>query len=168
VSIINSIRNIASTARVYGNASAPSGLKPYASIDTTARTDLLRARTRLLRLYRGLESLAELANVRPRARSIFPQALSAPGLSLDLTSTAAALSSTQEINTSPTSFSPFGPDWSGASTALLTIGGEYDGSNGTGQLEFESRLDGVHGRHYDIAAGVDHKRFDAGEDIIDE
>lgn len=145
MSVINSIQNIANTTRVSGSGSAPSGLKPYASVDVTSRTDLLRARSSLLRLYRSLESLAEIANVDTRTISTFAEALSAPGLSLDLTETAANLSSTEEINASPTSFTPFGPAWSGATSALLTIGGEYDGSNGNGDLQFESRRSGTHG-----------------------
>ena len=42
--------------------------------------------------------------------------------------TAATLQSTAEINATPTSYSPFGPDWSGASTGLVTFDGVYDGS----------------------------------------
>lgn len=74
-----------------------------------------------------------------------PDARSASALGLDLTHTAAYLDSFDEINASPMSFAPFGPAWNDGSSALLTIGGEYDGSDGTGLLTFESRRAGTHG-----------------------
>ena len=69
-------------------------------------------------------------------------------LALDNTVRSATLESVEEINTTPTSFSPFGPAWTGlgTSTALATIGGVYDGSNGAGTLRFEVRRAGVHGQ----------------------
>lgn len=65
------------------------------------------------------------------------------------------LSSTAEINTAPTSFTKFGPNltgatttapWSGlGSTAHATVGGTYDGSNGSGELTFRVTREGTHG-----------------------
>ena len=43
------------------------------------------------------------------------------------------------------SFTPFGPDWTGASDALITLGGEYNGANGTDTLTLESRRNGTRG-----------------------
>ena len=53
--------------------------------------------------------------------------------------------STEEINASPMSFDPFGPDWAGASNALITLGGEYNGANGTDTLTIEARRTGLRG-----------------------
>lgn len=116
-----------------------------ASAANNSRSDLLRARDELLRVYDGLQGLAELANVRTSFNLDLPDARSANSINLDLTTTAASLASSQQINASPRSFTPFGPDWNGLSSALLTIGGEYDGSHGSGALTFEVTRPGVHG-----------------------
>lgn len=58
-------------------------------------------------------------------------ATSAASLNLDATGTPATVHSTEEVNTTPTSYSIHGPEWTGSSTTQVTISGEYDGSNGT-------------------------------------
>ncbi len=121
------------------------GLKPFLPVADTSGADLRRARTRLLTFYARLEELAELTGIRTRFKLDLPDARSTSGLGLDLTNSAATLNSTNEINTTPTSFSPFGPDWSGTSTALLTVGGIYDGSQLTDTLTFEARNTGTRG-----------------------
>jgi hypothetical protein len=103
------------------------------------------ARRELVRVLAALAQVDRLVNGTARLALDLPVARSDPRLALDLNATAATLQSTQQINAAPHSFTPFGPAWSGASTALLTLGGEYDGSNGTGTLTFESRRTGVHG-----------------------
>ncbi len=143
--LINGLQGLASVLRVRSAETAPQGLKPYAAVDDGSRADLLRARTRLLRLYRSLESLAEVANVNTRLKLDLPDAVSNTGLGLDMTHTAATLASSDEINTAPMSFTPFGPEWDGSSTAPITIGGEYDGTHGSGELFFEVRWAGTHG-----------------------
>ena len=50
--------------------------------------------------------------------------------------TAPRMSSTVELNTTPTSYTPAGPSFSGTSTSLTTIGGIYNGQNGTQTLTF--------------------------------
>lgn len=79
--------------------------------------------------------------------------------------TATTLRSNEQVNATPNSFSPFGPEYTGLglSTAAPTLTGVYDGSNGTGALTFESRRDGTHGE--------DRLRFrvrDPGGSIIDD
>ena len=59
--------------------------------------------------------------------------------------TAASLSSSEEINTTPTSYSTHGPDWRGGSSSAMTVGGVYDGSNGSQTLTFESSRTGIFG-----------------------
>ena len=48
------------------------------------------------------------------------------------------------MNTTPTSFSTFGPDWT-TSTAQASLTGTYDGSNGADTLTFRVDSGGVHG-----------------------
>jgi len=76
--------------------------------------------------------------------------------------TRATLSSPLEINTVTTSFSTTAPEWDGWSTADMTIGGEYDGSNGTQTLTLEVARGGlVGGRNTRIVMrGEDGRRID--------
>jgi len=67
------------------------------------------------------------------------------GLSSGGTATPTTLQSTEEVNTAPTSYSTHGPEWTGTSTAHVTISGEYDGSNGTDTLTFQVVRGGTHG-----------------------
>jgi sulfur carrier protein ThiS len=159
MSALQYIQGLSGIARIRSADSAPTGLKPYAPVDTTSQSDALRARTRLLRLYAHLEKLAELANIETRFKLDLPDAQSRDSLGLDLTHTAATLDSSAEINASPMSFSPFGPAWDGASSALFTVGGEYDGTHGSGDITIEVRRAGTRGdddlrfRVYDPSGG---------------
>lgn len=132
-------------ARVRASSSAPAQQAQQAVAANNSRTDLLRARDELLQVYESLLALADLADVKTRLRSDLPDAVSNPGLNLDLSSTAARLYSSDEVNASPHSYTPFGPDWALGSTTLLTLGGEYDGSNGSGPLSFEANRGGIKG-----------------------
>lgn len=145
MSLIQVLQNLSARTRISQPAQAPNVLKPFSALEQTANSDFQRARSTLLDLYRGLERLAELTNVNTRFKLDLPDAQSATALGLDLTQTAASLGSNEEINASPMSFSPFGPDWDNASGALITIGGEYDGSDGSGTMLFDVRRDGTHG-----------------------
>lgn len=145
MSAIQGIQNIVRFTGVSQAGGSASGQNSYATLTPEAHSDFLRARTELLKLYRDIEKLAELTNINVRFNADVPDARSASALGLDLTHTAAYLDSFDEINASPMSFAPFGPAWNDGSSALLTIGGEYDGSDGTGLLTFESRRAGTHG-----------------------
>lgn len=145
MSLIQVLQNLSVRTRVNQPVLAPNVLKPLSAAQQTAIGDFQRARTTLLGLYRDLERLAELANVNTRFKLDLPDAQSSTALGLDLTQTAASLSSTEEINASPMSFSPFGPDWDNGSDALITIGGEYNGADGSGTMLFDVRRDGTHG-----------------------
>ncbi len=144
MSVIQGIQNIVRSVRVNPGTSA-SGQAQFASISPEAHSDFLRARTELLKLYRAIEKLAELSNINTRFKLDLPDARSSSPLGLDLTETAATLNSSAEINAAPTSFTPFGPDWLDGSSALLTVGGQYDGLTPSGTLTFESRRSGVRG-----------------------
>lgn len=145
MSVIQSLQNLANLSRIGRQSTSTSGLKPFLAVEGNQNADFRTARTHLLRLYRNLEQLADVAGFKSRFKLDLPDALSANSLLLDLSSTAASLTSVEEINASPMSFTPFGPDWNDGSSALLTFGGEYDGSNGTGAFNFEVRRAGTHG-----------------------
>ena len=145
MSVLQSLQNLSFTARVNGSSAAPRVSRAAPAVDPTLLADFRQARGRLLKLFDALQQLAELAGVKTRFRLDLPDARSSGSLGLDLTSLAASLASTEEINAAPMSFSPFGPDWTGASDALITLGGEYNGANGTDTLTIESRRNGTHG-----------------------
>jgi hypothetical protein len=145
MSVIQTIQNIVRSTSVAAAGGSTSGQTSYATLSPEAHSDFLRARTELLQLYRDIERLAELTNINTRFKLDLPDARSASALGLDLTHTAATLNSSEEINASPMSFTPFGPAWDDDSTALITITREYEGDQGSGTLTFESRKDGVHG-----------------------
>ncbi len=151
MSVIGTIQNIVRSTSV-GRTGSNSGPTQFASISPEAHSDFLRARTELLNLFRAVERLAELSNINTRFKLDLPDARSTSPLGLDMTNTAATLNSSGEINASPTSFTPFGPEWLGASTAEITIGGEYQYDPATdGPLPpdaaytFESRRNGTRG-----------------------
>jgi hypothetical protein len=66
-------------------------------------------------------------------------------LSSSTTGTPTTLESTEEVNASTTAYSPDAPEWTGTSTAQATIGGEYNGSNGSDTLTFSIKKGGTHG-----------------------
>jgi hypothetical protein len=55
------------------------------------------------------------------------------------------LTSTEEVNATPTSFTPFSPSFSGSSTATPILGGAYNGDQGTDTLTFEIKKPGTVG-----------------------
>lgn len=145
MSIIASLQNLSGFTRIQASSTPAAAFQNYAPVDIEARIESLRARSQLLSLYSKLESLAEAAGVQTRLNFGAASAASTNGLSLDLTETAATLASSDEINSAAMSFSPFGPDWSGTSSALITVGGVYDGTHGSGDLTFEARNSGTRG-----------------------
>lgn len=94
--------------------------------------DATRDRQGLLRttvlLRRAVEKLSDAYGVRGGGTGIPARAESTTSLGLDTEFTAASLTSTEEINTVATSFTPFGPTISGSSTSEATIGGVYTGT----------------------------------------
>jgi hypothetical protein len=146
MSVIQGIQNIVRFTGVSQAGGSAAGQSSYATLTPEAHSDFLRARTELLNLYRAIEKLAELSNINTRFKLDLPDARSTSPLGLDLTETAAFLNSSNEINASPTSFTPFGPDWLDGSTSLITIGGEYDGLTPTSTLTFESACPQLHGK----------------------
>ena len=129
------------------------------------RTNLATLNKTVTELNRTLERIGPV-QFKSRTRSADDTAANATSASYlsDLgPATAAVMRSTEEVNATPTSFSPFGPAWTGSSTAEATIGGIYDGSNGTMTLTLEVDAGGTH--------GADHlkiKVLDANSQQIDQ
>lgn len=141
-----SIINFGQFARVSPIEITPAAPARQVSNVASDIAELSRARYELLRLRDALMEALDAAGVsRPSTTSTTTRIGSSGALVLDNSSRAAVLTSLEEINTIPTSYSPFGPAWAGGSTALATIGGIYDGSNGTGALTFQARSVGVRG-----------------------
>lgn len=111
-----------------------------------SRQQLTHLRRLLVRLRKGLQEIDKpFRSTRVTGYSQVAGTASAAPLGL-AGAAAATLHSTAEINATPTSFSPFGPDWSGTSTALVTLDGDYDGSLGDTSLLFEVLQGGTHGQ----------------------
>lgn len=126
---------------VYAQARAPA---PPVTTDWEAVT---AARLDLARMITAIEELDTRLSVRTgRGGGNGLTATSSSNIGLDpAPATAARIVSTEQINTTPTSFSPLGPDWIGTSTAEITVGGVYDGSEGTDTFTFEAQRNGVRG-----------------------
>ncbi|MCA9420685.1 MAG: hypothetical protein KC592_06695 [Nitrospira sp.] len=125
---------------------------PPPSLAATETEDELRLlRQHVISLKRALDSLKNPFPLSHRARvgGEQPQAAttsSSADLGLGSTpATATIRQSTEEVNTTPTSFSPFGPAFTGNSTSTATLSGVYDGDNGTDTLTFQVTNGGIVG-----------------------
>ena len=128
---------------------------------TRIRTKLAILNKTVAQFHRTSEKIGPL-QFKSRARTADFTAANATSASKlgDLgTGTATVMTSTEEVNATPTSFFPFGPTWT-SSTAQATIGGSYDGSNGTMTLTFKVSTEGTH--------GVDHVRIQVLDDNMQE
>lgn len=133
--------------RNHGPSQAPPS-SPVAS-ETADKIRLLRQHVASLQ-----KSLGTLKNPFPlfhRARIGGGQtqaATTTSSLDLGLGSTPATATirqSSEEVNTTPTSFTPFGPSFGGSSTSSTTLGGVYDGDDGTNTLTFQVTNGGIVG-----------------------
>jgi hypothetical protein len=139
------LQNFSNFLRARPVAAAPTE-PPAAESVQPNRVDLLRARRQLVRIFESLQEIDRLINGKSTILAGLATARSNPALALNLTPSAALLRSVEEINTTPTSFSPFVPGWNLGSSALLNFAGIYDGSQGSGALNYEVSKGGVHGQ----------------------
>jgi len=114
---------------------------------TSLRRDLsTHSMQRAMRMRKALEAVKVIWAEPEEIQVASPAgAVSASSLNLDMTATATTMQSTEEVNTTPTSFSTHGPEWTGSSTAQASLSGEYDGSNGSDNLTFTVAKGGSHG-----------------------
>ena len=165
----------------------PGGVNPYNShrfgfgyIDTIHRqraVSISQSRASIsVDRDQSIHTMQQVMRMREAVKSVEPRRLesqeiqaaspanatSASSLGLDMTATATTLQSTEEVNTTPTSYSTHGPEWTG-STAQVTLSGEYDGSNGTDTLTFKSDKTGTHGED-DLTIKI----YDSNNDEIDK
>jgi len=104
----------------------------------------------VLRMRKAMEAVRQLMPASESATievDISASATSAASLDLSSngTATPTTLESTEEVNASTTAYSTGPTEWTGASTAQPTIGGEYDGSSGTDTLTFTVKKGGTLG-----------------------
>ena len=122
-------------------------IDPRRQVEALAqRLERARVHSDLMQVIDKVAAVEELVRDVPLRQSQRASTISRAELGLtgaDLTAT--TLRSTEQINATPTSFSPFGPAWSGSSTAAATLDGVYDGSQGADTLTFRVRRGGVHG-----------------------
>jgi len=104
----------------------------------------------VLRMRKAMEAVRQLMPASESAQiDVEIKASATSAASLDLsssgTSTPTTLQSTEEVNASTTAYSTDPPEWTGASSAQPTVGGEYDGSSGSDTLTFEVKKGGTAG-----------------------
>ncbi len=113
-------------------------LSGFASKST--RSSLQDLTGQVLGLRRALGDLQLSTRIRFAAGADgLAQATSSSALGLSLQEGFTTLRSTEEVNATPTSFTPFQPSVSGSSTFEPTVGGVYDGDQGDDTLIFSVR-----------------------------
>jgi hypothetical protein len=120
----------------------------------------------VLRMRKAMEAVRQLMPASESAQIEVEVAASATSTaSLDLSSSGTAtpttMESTEEVNASTTAYSTDPPEWTGASTAQVTISGEYDGSNGTDTLTFEVTKGGTRG-----SSNLQVKVYDSSNSLV--
>ena len=104
----------------------------------------------VLRMRKAMETVRQLMPASESAQiDVEIKASATSAASLDLSSSGTAtpttLQSTEEVNASTTAYATDPPEWTGASTAQPTMGGEYDGSSGSDTLTFKVKKGGTAG-----------------------
>ena len=104
----------------------------------------------VLRMRKAMEAVRQLMPASESAQiDVEIKASATSAASLDLSSSGTAtpttLQSTEEVNASTTAYATDPPEWTGASTAQPTMGGEYDGSSGSDTLTFKVKKGGTAG-----------------------
>ncbi|MBT8135824.1 MAG: hypothetical protein KJO54_02295, partial [Gammaproteobacteria bacterium] len=125
--------------------SAGTGITPAVSPAESAQLGLNDRRvSQLTKSLNQLDDLLTRARVRTSSGKA---AVTSQSLGLNTTQTATTLNTSEEVNTATTSYSPFGPVFTGpgGSDALPEISNVYNGENGDDSLRFLVTRTGVHG-----------------------
>lgn len=145
------------------STTAAPGLDTGLSLDQLAR--------HVVDMRGALGDLQSASKVRgPRLANSALQINSGP-MGLNPLATQTSLTSTAEVNATPTSYTPFSSSFSGTGTSIATLGGVYDGDEGTDTLTFQvkqkSGVVGVDEIHIKITDGngnkIDEAIFGPGE-----
>ena len=113
---------------------------------------------RVDRIGKALNDLDDLLARAELRTSSGKSSVTSPSLGLQTDQTATRLHSAEEINTATTSYTPFGPEFTGGggSDALPTLSGVYNGENGDNTLRFKVTRTGTHGEY---VAGIRYKAW---------
>ena len=139
---INSIFSSTASVRFTRAHAATSTASTDLSLESgnTTRNALISLRDSITDLLGSLnQSSTVLASARASITNEAASTNSTSDIGLSTEGTATTMSSADEVNTTPTSFSPFGPDWDDSSTSELTVSGTYDGSRGDTELRIRAR-----------------------------
>ena len=148
---INGIYNKYDSYRAFGFIDTIQRLRAVSTAHNKTATSIPRVRLtqsmqHAMRMRKALEAVKAVMVKPEEIKVVSPaRATSVSNLGLDTTETTTTVQSTEEVNTTPTSFSTHGPEWTGSSTAQASLSGEYDGSNGSDNLTFKVAKGGSHG-----------------------
>ncbi len=158
-----SLDNLTRFVRVGPSQSDVSAASPYSVVSPSESAQLSLNSRRVDAVGQTLTELDDLlARAQVRTRSSGASVRS-ESLGLNTTESASTIESTEEVNTATTSYTPFGPEFTGSgnSTALPEISGVYNGENGTDSLRFLVTRTGVHG-----VSRITVKVYDGNDDRI--
>lgn len=130
----------AASLRIVGQQPALGG--PGFGSSSGSLADFARS---VIALRESVLDVGSAARIRRLSTGSSARASSISALGLASVSTATTLSSSEEINTETTSFTPGDPEFEGASGSSPTVSGVYDGSNGDTTLTFTVTSGGVVG-----------------------
>jgi len=134
-----------------GWASLPTASGLGSSVRVSRAAALQAARTRDDQLEDALGATVKLRRALTDLRDVLTQrgtaarparSSSSDGTGMDVDSRSTTLRSTEEVNTTPTSYGPVQPTWTGGSSAGVTVSGVYKGDEGTQTLTIEMSSDG--------------------------
>ncbi|MBT8423068.1 MAG: hypothetical protein KJP03_08135, partial [Gammaproteobacteria bacterium] len=143
----NTLLNLNSYSRIERPAAAPRAAVEAPSVAPVLSFQQLQARDQLIRVLDAVAELDRLVNGSKTVLTGVPSSRSQSALGLDLRDLAATRVSTDEVNANTGSYGPFEPAWNigATSTSMLTVGGDYNGENGAGDLVLEVLRGGVRG-----------------------
>jgi hypothetical protein len=112
---------------VAGSQASGSSVSSTSDSSATGLRETYRLSLGLRKAIQELRQALQLSVLRP---SRLQPSTAVSSITLDPT-TYTSLTGREQVNATPTSFSPFGPSWRRTSTALVSVTGIYDGGDGT-------------------------------------
>ncbi len=125
--------------RAHESGSAAESLS-FRSSTSSNRDQMIAVRDALADVINALgESSRVLASARSSIINAPASVESSSDIGLSTEGSATTVTSTEEVNSTATSFTPRGPGWDNSSTSEVTVGGVYDGSYGDDELRITIR-----------------------------